>query len=187
MINYQRITTFMKALLVLFLLCASVYGADTTSTNIVGDITTETSERTKDGKPYVRIETVYRDKTKILQTLSRPNKQGVLAVTSRSFLVGGERVLIESDEDGDGVFEHRTLFRPGTDDLEMFRLQPGGAVKPVSTQTIEATKKQTSAVNEAMRRLIGKENLSDQEISNTLQQTRQAVQDLQKQRRDDEK
>ena len=124
----------MKTLTMLFLLCASVYGADITTTNVVGDITTKVSERAaKDGKPEVRIETVYRGKTKILQTLSRPSKQGTLAIVSRSYLAGGDLVMIESDEDGDGVFERVSVHRPGTDDLEMFTRQQDGSVRPVNT------------------------------------------------------
>jgi hypothetical protein len=178
----------MKTFAILFLLCTSVYGADTTTTNIVGDITTKVSEHTaKDGKPEFRIETVYRGKTKILQILSRPNKQGTLAVVSRSYFVDGDLVMIESDENGDGVFEHISLHHPGTADFEMFRLQPDGSVKPVSTQTIEATKKQMAVVNDSMRKSIEKPDVSDQEISNSLQQTRQKVQDLEKEKKDDTK
>jgi len=178
----------MKTPALLILLCASAYGADTTTTNIVGDITTKISERTtKDGKPAVRIETVFRGKTKILQILSRSNKQGTLAVVSRSYLAGGDLVMIESDEDGDGVFERVSLHRPGTDDLEMFTRQPDGSVKPVSTQTLEATKKQAAVVSESMRKLIEKDDATDQEIGDSLQRTRQKVQDLEKEKKDDKK
>ena len=177
---------FMKTFIILFLFCASVYGADTTTTNVVGDITTKVAERTTpDGKPEFRVETVYRGKAKILQILSRPNKQGTLAVVSRSYLVDGDLVMSESDEDGNGVFTHIALYHPGTTDFEMFRRQPDGSVKPVSTQAIEATKKQVAVVNESMRELIEKKDVTDQEISNSLQQTRQKVQDLEKEKTDD--
>jgi len=178
----------MKTLAILILLCASAYGADTISTNIVGDIATKISERTtKDGKPEVRIETVYRGKRKILQILSRLNKQGTLVVISRSYYAGGDLVMIESDEDGDGVFEGVSLHRPGTDGLEMFTRQPDGSVKPASTQTAEATKKQMAVVNESMRKVIEKDDATDQEISDWLQRTRQKVEDLEKEKKDDKK
>src|SRR5579859_6561813 len=90
----------MKALALVFLFCVSMYGADTTTTNTVGDITTKILERTKDGKPEVRVETVYRGTGKILQTLSLTNKQGTLAIVGRSYYVGGDLVLSESDENG---------------------------------------------------------------------------------------
>ena len=178
----------MKTLAILFVICATAFGADTTTTNVVGDITTKISERTaKDGKQEVRIETVYRGKTKILQTLSRQSKEGTLAIVSRDYFVGGDLVMVESDENGDGVFEHILLHHPGTADLEMFKRQPDGSVKPVSTQTIEATKKQSAVINDSMRRLIEKSDVSDQDISNSLQQTRQKVQDLEKEKKDDTK
>jgi len=178
----------MKTLTILILLCASAYAADTTTTNVVGDITTKISERTtKDGKPDVRVETVFRGKTKVLQILSRPNKQGRLAVVSRSYLAGGELVMTESDEDGDGVFERISVYCPGTDDIEMFRRRPDGSVKPVNTQTVEATKKQMAVGSESMRKLIEKPDASNQEISEALQQARQKIQDLEKEKKDDKK
>ena len=177
----------MKILAILFLFCISVCGADTTTTNVVGDITTKIFERTaKDGKPEMRFERVYRGKTEILQITSRPNKQGTLTVVSRSYLLG-EDVMAESDADGDGVFECITLYHLGTDNLEMFRRQPDGSVKPVSTQTLKATKKQLAVVDESTRKLIEKPDVSDQEISNSLQQTRQKIQDLEKEKKDDKK
>ena len=175
----------MKTFAILFLFCASVYGADTITTNVVGDITTKLFERTaKDGKPEFRFERVYRGKTEILQIMSRPNKQGALAVVSRNYILG-EDFMTESDENGDGVFELISLHRSGTDDLEMFRRQPDGSVKPVSTQTLEATKKQNAAAVEPIKKLIEKSDMSDQEISNSLQQARQKVQDLEKEKKDD--
>ena len=42
----------MKTLAILLLVCASVRGADLTTTNVIGDITTKVRERTaEDGKP----------------------------------------------------------------------------------------------------------------------------------------
>src|SRR5689334_1289560 len=125
----------MKTLAILILFCSSLYGADITTTNVVGDITTKISERSdEDGKPNLRIETVYRGKTKVLQILSRRNKQGTLAIVSRSYLVDGKLHMVESDEDGDGVFESIAVFDPVSDSFEMFTRQPDGTVKPVSTQ-----------------------------------------------------
>jgi len=145
----------MKTLAILILFCTSLYGADTTTTNIVGDITTKTSERSgKDGKPDVRIETVYRGKTKVLQILSRRNKQGALAVVSRSYLIDGKLHMIESDENGDGFFESVAVFDPVTDDFEMFTRQVDGSVKPVSTEALEAIKKKKVAADESLGKLL---------------------------------
>jgi hypothetical protein len=95
--------------------------------------------------------------------------------------------MSESDKDGDGVFKCISLYRLGTDDLEMFQRQPDGSVKPVSTQTLEATKKQMEVISESAKKLIEKKDLTDQEISDSLQQTRQKVQELEKEKKDDEK
>src|SRR5271170_2315534 len=104
----------MKILIILILSCASLYGADvTTTTNIVGDITTKISERSdKDGKPGLRIETVYRGKTKVMMITSRRNQQGVMVVTARSYLADGKLVMVESDEDGNGTLESMAVFEP---------------------------------------------------------------------------
>jgi hypothetical protein len=179
----------MRTLAILFLFCASSYGADTTTTtNIVGDITTTISQRPgKDGKPSMRIETVYRGKTKVLQILSRRNTQDAMVVHSRSYFASGKLVMTESDKNGSGSFESVAVFDPGTDDFEMCTRQPDGSVKPVSTQILEATKKQMAVVNESMRKLIEKKDVTDQEISDSLRQTRQKVQDLEKEKKDDKK
>jgi hypothetical protein len=67
----------MKTLALLILFCAASYGADITTTNVAGDITTIISEhQDKDGKPEWRSETSYRNRAKILQVLSHRNKQG---------------------------------------------------------------------------------------------------------------
>lgn len=74
----------MKTLAILFLFCVSVYGAGTTTTNVDGDITTKVFERkTDDGKPKMRIETLYRGKEKVLEILSQTNEQGTLTVSFR--------------------------------------------------------------------------------------------------------
>jgi hypothetical protein len=175
----------MRTLAILILFCASLYGADSTTTNIVGDITTKVSGRTaKDGKPEVRIETVYRGKTKVLLILSRRNRQGVLAVVSRSYLVNGKLSMVESDEDGDGFFESVAVFDPVTDDFEMFTRQPDGTVKPVSTQILRATKKQKAAADGSLRTLLQNPNMSDKEMSNLLEENRQKIEDIEKEKKD---
>ena len=178
----------MKTLALLILFCASVYGADTTTTNIVGDITTKVFERiAKDGKPKMRIETVYRGGEIILQTVSQPNKQGRLVVFSRRYLVNGNVVMSECDNDGRGGFKSILLYQPGTDNLEIFHRQPDGTVKPVSTKYLELIKKQDAVVTEYMEKEFTKTNETDQEIGDSIQQMRQKVQDLEKEKKNDTK
>lgn len=118
----------MKTLVAFLMLVAfGCCGQDTSGfTNKVTEI-----DRDKDGKIDVRIETVYRGKTKVMMIMSRRNQQGVMAVTSRSFLADGKLVMVESDEDGDGSFEFVTVFRPDAESFEMFTRQSNGTVKPV--------------------------------------------------------
>jgi hypothetical protein len=72
----------MKTLGVLLLLTAFACCAQDTSgiTNKVTEI-----DRDKDGKTDVRIETVYRGKTKVMMIISRRNQQGAMSVISRSY------------------------------------------------------------------------------------------------------
>jgi len=177
----------MKTLAILILLCASSYGADITTTNITADITTKTFERQDgDGKPSLRIETVYRGKTRVLRITSKRNRQGVMTVT-RGYFVGGKMVMAESDENGDGFFESIMTFDPVTDDFEVFIRQPDGAVKPISTQTLEATKKQTAVVDESLRKIFQKPNMSDQELSSLIEENRKKTESIEKEKKDDKK
>ena len=107
------------------LFSVSICRADISTTNVVGDITTRVTERAAaDGRPDLRIETVYRGKAKVLQTISRRDKQGKLAVISRSYIVNGQLHMVESDHDGDGYLESVTVFDPGTANFEAFKRQP---------------------------------------------------------------
>jgi hypothetical protein len=177
----------MKTLTMLILLCVSAYGADITTTNITADITTKTFERQGgDGKPDLRIETVYRGKTKVLVITSKRNKQGVMTVT-RGYLVGGKMVMAESDKNGDGFFESVVTFDPVTADFEVFIRQPDGSVKPISTQTLEATKKQTEVIDESLRNIFQKPNMSDQELSRLIEENRKKIESMEKEKKDDKK
>lgn len=176
----------MKTIVMLILLSVSAYGADITTTNIAGDITTVVSERrADDGKLKDRVETSYRGKEKILRITSRPNKQGRMALTSRTYFAGGKLVMVESDDEGDGAFNHFAVFRPGTDDLEMFTREPDGSVKPASSKEIELVKKESDLAVESFIKM--KPGMSGQDVAKSLQGTRQKIWDLQKQEKDDKK
>ena len=124
----------MKIQVILALCCASVCGADISSTNVVGDITTKISVASGvNGKPDVRIENVYRAGTKIMQVLSYRNGQGDFVVKSRAYCVDGKLHSVESDEDGDGFFESFSVFDPKTHHFEMFTRFRDGSVRPISS------------------------------------------------------
>jgi len=154
----------MRAFIIFILFCASVYGADTVTTNIVGDITTKISERSAvDGKPEVRIETVYRGKIKVLQIVSHRNKLGTLAVVSRSYFVDGKLYMVESDDDHDGFFESVMVWDPTTEDFEMFTRQTDGSIKPVPTVKLDEVKKKAAVAAESLRQTL--QEMSSKELS----------------------
>ncbi len=176
----------MRILVILMLLCSSLYGADVvTTTNFAGDITTKISERSgKDGKPDLRIETVYRGKTKVMMILSRRNQQGTMVITSRSYLTDGKLVMVESDEDHDGTLESIAVFEPDTDNFEMFTRQPDGTVKPVSTQKLDSIKKQEAVADESMRKLFDKPDMTDKELKDLLETNRQKIEAIKSEKKD---
>ena len=169
----------MNKLPILFLFCTSfVYAGDTNITSKVFE------KRDKDGKIDFRMETIYRGKTKVMLITGRPNKEGVIAVTSRSYLVGGNLVMSEDDENRDGIFETIVIHRSGTNDLEIFTRQPDGSVTPADTKIVEATRKQSAVLDEFWNKAFQKE-MSDQELADSLLETRQKIQALDKEKKDD--
>ena len=145
----------MKAIIILCLFCLSALGADITTTNIVDDITTKVSEQTgADGKPVVRIETICRGKLKVLQIVSRKNKHGELATVSRAYFVNGKLEMVESDNNRDGVLESVAVFSPKNGDFEMFRRQPDGTVRPLSTKELTTIKQKKELADDALDKFI---------------------------------
>src|SRR5262245_51901571 len=95
-----------------------------------------------DGKNVVRVEITYRGDTEVMVTTFRPNKEGVMALYSRTYFANGKAVMIESDDDRDGRLKYLTIFGPTEDDVEMFTREADGTVKPVITQRLDILKKQ---------------------------------------------
>jgi hypothetical protein len=161
---------------------------DVAATNVAHDIRTKISERQgKDGKPDLRVESFYRGKAKILQVVSRRNNQDKMVVGSRTYSVGGKSIATEGDEDGDGVFESLMLHSPDTDDLEIFKRHADGTVEPESTAEIKLVKKTTALAMEPLKKGIQNPNMSDEEISKSLEEARQKIQQLHQQQKDGEK
>ena len=171
--EFYRSTTHhvMKTLIAfLLLLAVTAYADDSPGiTNKVTEI-----DRDKDGKIDVRIETVYRGKTKVMMIMSRRNQQGVMAVT-RSYLADGKLVMAESDEDGDGSFESITVFRPDADSFEMFTRQSDGTVKPVSTQKLDSIRRQVAVADDSLRELFDAPEKTEKEIEDLLERNRQKI------------
>ncbi len=105
-------------------------------------------DKNKDGKPDIRIETVFRHGERIMVSWSKPDAKGDLRVSSRSYFVGGDMVTTESDDDKDGIFKTFVVYRAGSKEIEVFSRQRDGLVAPVSGQSLAAYKKQLAAINE---------------------------------------
>ena len=150
----------MKLIIVLILLVCSIgcrgphSNGETQSAKTAsmadGEITTKLTELdgNKDGKADTCMETFYRGGVKVLMVYSRADTNGVMRVNARTYFVNGSIVLSEGDHDGDGVFETILASHPETKDLEVFTRTVDGGVRPASTRTVNAHKKQMSAVAE---------------------------------------
>jgi hypothetical protein len=173
----------MKPLVVLVLLCTSLFGAEPL-TNATPDILSKGRDILgRDGQPDMHIETVYRGKTKVLSVWSQRNKQGAMVVSARGYYAEGELAMVEEDTNGDGILDRVAVYDTRTGAVEMFERQPDGSVKPVSTKTLEATKKQIWAVNEAGRKLAqGNRPPTEEEIDGLLQEARRKIADAEKEK-----
>lgn len=140
----------------------------------------------KDGKPDLRIETVYRDGTKAMVVWSKPDAQGVLKITSRSYFAGGDMITTESDEDRDGVFETLAVYRVGTTDMEVFTRHRDGSVTPVSRQTLDAYKKQNAALDDFWEKAFDTNTTTDKAME-LMEETRRKIQAAEKEKSDAKK
>jgi len=156
---------------------------------VTNDITTKVSEldRDKDGKPDSQTEQFFRDGKRVMVVLSKRNAQGVWVVGSRSYHVGGKTVLIEGDDDGDGLFETLIAYSSDSDDFEVFTREANGSVRPASTRVLEAHKKQSAAFAEFFQVMRASTNLDDQTIEERIRRTQKKVQDAAKEMTDENK
>jgi hypothetical protein len=151
-------------------------------------ITSKVFERDadQDGKPDLRVETLYRDGMKVMLTWSKPDAQGVLKVSSRSYFAGGNMVTTEVDEDRDGVFETIIVYRAGTTDMEVFTHQQDGSVTPVAGRTLAAYKKQNAAIIDLFDRAFEKGTDTDKAMELT-EEARRKIQAAEKEKADGKK
>jgi hypothetical protein len=169
----------MKTLFIIILFCASLtYAADTNITSKVFE------KHNKDGSVKFRFETVYRGKAKIMMVRSEPNKDGVMTVTARSFLVGGDLVMTEADDNRDGIFETIVIYHPGTSDMEAFIRQADGSVKPASSKTLEAYKQQSATVSKFVDTIFTKTNMTDADFEKLVKETQKKISDAEKENDD---
>jgi hypothetical protein len=166
----------MKTLMTLFLFCALTISA--------ADITSKVNERRNpDGTLRWRIETTSRGKTPILR-VHQTFKTGTTN-TTRSYMVGGEMVMMEADEDGDGLFETMIIYRLSKGDLEVFTRERDGSVRPVSAQKLAAYKKQQTALIGLWDKAFAKDMDADKFVEG-MQETQRKIQDAEKEKNDKE-
>jgi hypothetical protein len=169
----------MKALAFLLLFCGAARGADTTTMNVVGDITTVISERSRPRAHH--IETSYRGKKKVMFVWGSPAGNGKTNL-SYSYFADGELLLNDVDNDGDGFFEEVAIFMTKTDDMEIFTREKDGSVKPVSTEKLRLIKKviaTTSQLNDKL--FFSRKKHSEEEIDKLLKQNWEKLGKLQEQ------
>ena len=167
----------MNTFITLLLFCALTACAQDTTSKV-------NEKRNPDGTLRWRIETTSRGKTPILrvhQTFKAGKK-----TTTRSYMVGGEMVMMEADEDGDGVFEMMIVYHPPKGDMEVFTRTRDGSVIPVSAQTLAAYKKQHAAITELWDKAFDKDMDADKFIDR-MQDTQRKIRDAEKEKKDEKK
>lgn len=149
------------------------------------DITTKVFEpdRNKDGKPDLRVETVFRGKELVMVEWSKPNAEGGWSVTSRAFHAGGDMVAVEADEDGDGFLETLAVFRPGTEVMEVFVRQSDGKVQPVGAEALAAFRKQNAAISEFVQKAFDKD-ADPAKFGDWVREAQQKIRDAQTEKGD---
>lgn len=155
------------------------------ATSITNGITTKVFERDRDqdGRMDYRMETFFRDGRKVLLVTSKLNADGKMAIVSRSYLVDGNMVLIEADENGDGVFETILATNPETNDYEVFTREIDGTAQPASDRVVEAYKKQMSAVEQFFDEALSKDANPDK-FEELMRAAQKKIQDAEREKKE---
>lgn len=94
-------------------------------------------ERKPTGESGLVLKRYFRGKEKIYdEYLVNPAKRLMV----RGYFAGGEFVMAESDEDGDGFFETVTLFPDDLHKMEVFLRQTDGSIKPLDSEQLRELK-----------------------------------------------
>lgn len=163
----------MKTLITFLLFCALGVAAQDTTNKVI-------EKRNPDGTLRWRTETTLRGKTPILRV-----HQKFIAgktTTTRSYMVGGEMVMMEADEDGDGLFETTIVYQPSKKDMEVFTRERDGTPRPVSAQTLEAYKKQHAAIAELFEHALDKDMNADKFIDR-MKDTQRKIRDAEREKK----
>ena len=82
---------------------------------------------------------------RVLLTMRTKREAGHVSV-SHAYSVAGDMLVIESDEDGDSLFETVILEHPNGRDIEVFRRSADGRVRPVGERELRLHKEQRAAI-----------------------------------------
>jgi hypothetical protein len=171
----------MKRLFVAFVIACRCYAGDSTE---IRTVVRDSPQRDTSGQPIAHLEETFRGKERILLTM-RSIKGGVTS-TTRTFIVGGVEVFVESDEDGNGRFDTIVAINEAKGGLEVFKRQPDGSVKPADEKTVAAFKRQFGAIAGFWDQMLGKDAPSDKFLE-SAKALKKELQEAEKQKTQDKK
>ena len=99
------------------------------------------------GKCVGSMEEVYRGNDKIMMVMRSLNSLGDLVVSSRSYFIHGDMVMTEMATRKDDKLDTIIFRHIDSDDLEVFRRQADGSVRPASTELVQAFINQNSVMS----------------------------------------
>jgi len=94
------------------------------------------------------IERTFRGDECVMFQMTRSNR------TTTAFLINGNVVAAESDEDGDGFKESFTIFDPDTKEFDQFLRHTNGVVVPISSAELEQLKSKAASADKGLSDLV---------------------------------
>jgi len=148
-----------------------MFGAISCYATETNSITSEIHEyNDKDGRVVSSCEQFYRGKDTVMMTISGINSQGQLVVRSRCYFVHGDMMMTEVAVGKEDKTDTITIWRPGSDDIEVYRRKSDGSVSPASAELLQAIAAQNSAYKK-----FGAEDMSDSKKHAQLEELAQRV------------
>ncbi len=164
----------MKILTVILLFVAiGCYAGDTS------DITQNVLDRTNLFGARQHFVMTYRGTKKVMTEIFTPDAKGKLVIDSRSYLVGGDLVMLECAEHTPGKLNSIYIYIPSTGDMEAFTRQADGSVKPVSTRLLLAYK-EMHATEKDLFITLNNTNTTEEQWEAKVQEIKNRVQEIQK-------
>jgi len=136
--------------------------------------------RDKDGQVFGSVETVYRGKDRLLETIRYKIARGEYAAGGwfRIYRVGGEPVLLEEDKNGDGNADIIAYGKGSNLEVfEAFKRQSNASVEPVSSEEFVKLKLQAAVASAMAEDVAGRIEKSitnhntAEEVMDDLQET----------------